>query len=100
MVRLDGAVFPVFDHERDALVRHEFDGSEPAGMDRVEFENSGAGEDAVWVAADVPDTDLAAFEESDSEYLGYRSYILPRDWLNRLSWRELPPAEVERRVNP
>ncbi len=67
-------------------------------MSKVEFEASGADEDATWVAADVPDAELAPHEEPDSRFLGYRSFVLPREVLNRLTWRELSRREVEERV--
>lgn len=86
--------FPVWDHERDALMRHAFLGAELAGMDRIEFENSGADEDAVWVSADLPDSDVAKYEGTDSEYLGYRSFVVPNEVLNTLTWREVPRPEV------
>jgi hypothetical protein len=89
--------FPVWGHERDALMRHEFDGAELAGMDRIEFENSGAGPDAIWVAAELPDDEASGYEEPGSKYLGYRSVVLPNEVLNALVWREVPPAEVTTR---
>jgi hypothetical protein len=62
--------FPVWDHERDALMEHRFDRPRLAGMDQVEFENSGADEDSIWVAAEVPEAEAVCQEEPDSNFLG------------------------------
>jgi hypothetical protein len=51
-------------------------------------------EDAIWIAAEVPDDVARRYEEPDSERLGYRSVVLPGEFVNTLAWRVVPSDEV------
>lgn len=90
--------FPVWEDDRDALLRRAFAGSELAGMDRIGFDDVGVTEDALWVAVQLPEAEAARYEDPASDYLGYRSVVLPRDVLNAMRWRDVPPAEVAARA--
>jgi hypothetical protein len=86
--------FPVCDAERDALLAGEWRHAELAGLHCIVWDVAGVQEDAVWVAAEVPDEVAHRYEEVDSKYLGYRSFVLPRDVLNVLAWRVVGPEEL------
>jgi hypothetical protein len=92
-VRFVELFFPVSQDERDALLRRAWTHAELAGLHRIEWDNAGIDEDAIWVAAEVSDDVVRQYEEHDSGHLGYRSFILPRDVLNVLPWRVVAPAE-------
>ena len=86
--------FPVSEDERDALLRRAFSCGELAGLHRIEWDNAGVHEDAIWVAAEVSDDLARQYEEPDSETLGYRSFVLPQEVLQALTWRVVSPDEV------
>jgi len=65
-----------------------------AGLHRIEWDNAGVDEDATWVAADVTDDLARQYEERDSDILGYRSFVLPQEVLQALTWRVVSPDEV------
>jgi len=87
--------FPLRSDERDALPRGRYDDfPELAGLDRIEWGNSGALSDAVWLVAELPDDVAARYEEPDSEYLGYRSLLLPQRVLRTLTYAPVTDEEV------
>jgi hypothetical protein len=79
--------FPVSDDEREALLGRAWAHQELAGLHQIAWDNAGVNEDAIWVAAEVLDDVARRYEEPDSEYLGYRSFVLPGELLNTLAWR-------------
>lgn len=87
--------FPLSSDERDALLRGSYDDfPELAGLDRIEWGNSGALSDAVWLVAELPDDVAARYEEPDSEFLGYRSLVLPQAVLRTLTYTTVSDEEV------
>lgn len=86
--------FPVGEDERDALLRDAWTHGELAGLHRMQWDAAGVDEDAIWVAAEVDDNVARQYEEPDSGQLGYRSFVVPRDVLNELTWREVAADEV------
>ena len=86
--------FPVSEDERNALLRRTSTCAEMAGLHRIEWDNAGVDEDATWVAADVTDDLARQYEERDSDILGYRSFVLPQEVLQALTWRVVSPDEV------
>jgi hypothetical protein len=86
--------FALSEDERDTLIRGEFTHPELMGQDRIEWDNSGADEDALWLAAELADDVAQRHEDADSRYLGYRPFVLPRDVLNGLAYRAVSPAEI------
>ena len=87
--------FPVHDYERDALFANRWDAAELAGLDRLEWDMSGADEDAIWVATELPEAAAAPFEDRNEISAVVRTFVLPPDVLNTLRWREVRSAEVE-----
>lgn len=86
--------FPVFEDERDALLRHTWTRGELAGLQRIEWDNPGVQDDAIWVAAELSEDAAHRYEEPDSHLLGYRSFVVPGDVLNTLAWRVVGSGEV------
>jgi hypothetical protein len=86
--------FPVSEDERDALLRRAWTHAELAGLQRIQWDDAGVDKDAIWVAAELPDDAARRYEEPDSRYLGYRSFVLPGDVLDTLGWRVVGSGEV------
>lgn len=86
--------FPVCGDERDALLRRAWTNAELAGLHRIQWDNAGVDQDATWVAAELSEDAARRYEEPDSCLLGYRSFVVPGDVLNTLTWRVVGPDEV------
>lgn len=86
--------FPVSEDERDALLSRSWAHPELSGLERIAWDPAGVDEDAVWMAAEVPDEVVQPHEDPDGRYMGYRPITLPRVLLNGLAWRVVPLVEV------
>ncbi len=87
---------PVEDDERDALLRQDFQHEELHCLERIAWDPLGLDndDDGPWVTADVEEQVARRYEDPDGRYMGYRPFALPRDVVNRLSWRVVKPSEI------
>jgi hypothetical protein len=74
--------------ERRDLRRSFPENDELAVLDRIDYDNSGAYVDALWVVARADEGEIANFEDAPSESLGFRSFVLPGSVVNGLVWSD------------